>query len=1046
MPGDDLNIPANIPDNLTLSGKEQVKLGELLAAAFDFVGLEKLFLEAFDKNLATEVPDGAGQTVTFKMLTTTQEWGQTGVLLRTALELSPNPKLHTFARALRAKQDSADAWAWKDLRDKTRMITGPFNQDLDNLYVEREVEHTLDEFLVSNEIGFILTGDLGTGKTMMLRHWAAHLVNKEHAVLCYYSSQLPSTAIADQLAQDLGAGTADSLFARLDEVQKTAATRHFVVIFDAIDQFDMQANAGPKDLLYAIDQFIRQIDERKLATVRVVLSCTRTPWNRWKKMGNLQFQLSWRNYYPEGVNDVSITLGVYNAVEQKTAYNNYKAHYAGLPEYNDLAQNLRDRLDSPLIMRLMVDSYKNQPWIWTSEDLPLNIYRTYYTSQIPPDAGVQAAINLVVTQMRNRQSSTLSVDRWKYDNKDNLDGKLSWWDDDESSPFNQLINIGMLTKEPNGDDQRVYFSEQWMGAYALALSLQATWQQPGVSLPQKMQDISDLVQHADGFTLAWDAARILLTVSPNSELFISLATAATASTRSGIPLDLGISLRELAVESLVSLYLEDSAMAATVIQTLLMHSTEDAQQVALKAMYQIGANAHDLYLWAIMAEAGSAPQLRRILHNTLYLIWREDQHFIYYLLDDLIKKVQPEEVLTPATQHLIEFVLQLAAVIYMNNPQVPEVQKRIAGLYQNLAVTQLHLDTVPTATANTVFWQTLGRFLIAPTLTTLLLEDAQPDQDVFSLPVEARAPLKTVVAPLLNPDSVLDAAALEQLKPLLNSEMLLFNILAAHVIPIHAARQPIALIDPIIALFDQLESRGRMAVLFSFSLLIPETPDEWIPMLELFTRRLVEEKNTNVFYGDAVEMLNRFDTLLLPLGLAYSKAGEDMLYFHEGLRNQLQAGDWPKLSRYLKGLAALGVYAPEAVFGLLERRIKKSGHTFAELQIQNQMLPLLAMLHILHFDAVDDFLQRVGLDTNYARRVRVAAGLGQLPQFIDIVALYNQIVYHAIHYPRLRDELSVKVLQTLADAPDEATFRDQCSSFIQDLFKSVNYDMRDLFK
>jgi len=92
-----------IPDHITLLGKELGKLNDLLAAAFNGMGLAQLFLVAFNKNLAAEVGDGASKTVIFNMLTTTQAWGKTGVLLRTALELSPNPELHAFAQKLIVK-------------------------------------------------------------------------------------------------------------------------------------------------------------------------------------------------------------------------------------------------------------------------------------------------------------------------------------------------------------------------------------------------------------------------------------------------------------------------------------------------------------------------------------------------------------------------------------------------------------------------------------------------------------------------------------------------------------------------------------------------------------------------------------------------------------------------------------------------------------------------------------------------------------------------------------------------------------------------------
>lgn len=1035
---------------MELTGTQRKQLQTVLLAAFSSPeDLAQMVQFGLETPLTTIAGEGPLENTVFTLIEWALDHDKLPALLHEAIaERSDNQALKDLAQGLEnggpaPRSDPTDpgSWTWKELAKRAQATTGLINPDDFRLYVTRGVEATLNDFLVSDDIGFILAGEPGTGKTMLLGHWALDLVNQGHIVLFNNSTQFQHVGLESQLAQVLGLAPTEDLFSILEQVQKAAPGRQLVLIFDAVDQFDMQANLGPKDLLIGIDQFVRQIESRNLYAVRVVLSCTQSAWTRLNKLGSVL--LRWRNYYPQAACRPSVILGPYTPGEQETAYNRYKEVYPGLPEFADLSPTLCNLLTSPRIMRLMADSYHNQPWLWMGEDMPVNIYRSYYLSQVPDDAPVQTFLDNLAAEMRQQQSGSLSINRWRYHRPE----ALAWIDETNYSPYSYLVDTGVLLEESKNDDRWLVFSQKWMGAYALALAIQRTWQQNAATTQQMAQAIADLVQEADVFVLAWDAARILLTLTKNPDVFTGLMNATVAPAGAGQPLTQGIEVRELVAEGLVGLYIEDAASAEALIGALLMHPLEDAQHTALKAMYQIGANARNLYLRVITDDtrAGSA-QLRSILHNTLYLNWQDDQQFVYYLLEDLIKAVEPADVLSDKTQKLIEFVIQLAAVIYMNHPEVPEVQQRIAGLYRSLAVTQLHLDTTPADTANTVFWGTLGRFLIAPTVTALLLEQVLPEQDLFTVPPQERAAIKTVVAPLLDPAAVLDEAALAQLTPLLNSELLLLNIMAAHVLPIHAAKQPVALLGPMRALFDTLELRGRMAVLFSFSLLMPQTPDEWIPLLEYFTRRLVEEKSADVFYGDSVEILNRFDTLLLPLGLAYAKAGEDMLYFQEVLRNHLQASEWTRLSRHLKGLTALGVYHPKAVFAMLERRIHKSRYSFQDPQIQNALLPLLATLHILHFDLVDDFLQRVGLDTNYARRVRIAAGVGQLPQFLDIVALYNQIVYHALHYPRLRDELSVKVLEMLADAPDEATFRAQCNTYIADLFKSTDYDMRQLLQ
>ena len=1020
-----------------------------------------------------DITQGSGRKIIFDLIQWAAAHNQLEALLQAALEFNPNnPELKQLAAkvsnqtATPAAEDgtSPGQWTWAAVLAKAQAQasspeTVPFYP-----YVGRTIGFWLDAFLVSSEVGFILTGEMGAGKTMLLRHWAGEIAADGHAVFFYNSAQLHNVSVENQVAQDLGLANAASLVATLQQIGQSSDGRQLVLIFDAVDQFDIQDNQGPKDLLTSIDAFVRKIQGNGIQAVRVVLSSTQTAWERLINIWNIR--LTWSNYYqPQDSASAaspvsSAMLGLYDREEQEKAYANYRRHYADLPDFTQLPQNLRDALLSPLIMRLMADSYGTRPDLWAAADVPVSIYRCYYQSLIRANDPDQAVIAALVSEMQDEKRSAISLLNWRNSNPI----VANWLDNSPYSPYYHLLDIGILTEGVETGKRLVRFSESWMGPHALALTMQNTWEQTKADTRRKTQDIADLAREAGSFAFAWDTARILLTLTREPEILSTLVTPVVMSPPSPDPLtdaidpvEQNIGLRELVSESLVAIYAEDPKTAQALIQALLLQPSTDAQQVALKAMYRIGFGMQPVFRAAIEndtpEESGS---LRTILHNTLYLLWKSDPTFVYDLLESLIEKVDPSTVLTPKTQKLLEFVIRLAAVIYMNHPDDEDVQTRVTQLYYNLAVNHLDLDHA-TAQTGTVFWATLGQYLIAPTLTTLLLETVNPYQDVFALPPEARAPFRTVVARLLNPDTPLDAAALAQLEPLLNSEILLFNIMAAHTIPIHLGNPGPDIIEQITALFGRLNQRGRLALLFGFSLLTPTCPAAWIAVLELFTRRLIDDQEAHVFYGESPDILNRFDTLLLPLGLAYSNAREDLLYFHELLRNQIQTRAWDKLGRVLKGLAALGFYDPDAVFALLEQRIKRAYPEFVqrrtdqldlnqeERQLLKALLPLLGSLHILHFDAVDKFLQQLCLGSDYARKVRVAAGIGDLPRFIDIVGLYNQIIYHCIHYPQLREGLSVKVLNALADKPDEEAFRAECNAIVGNLFKSVGYDMRQLF-
>jgi hypothetical protein len=88
----------NVPDDLRLSGRLQVEMADALAAAFDENSLAQLVAVAFSQSLAVIVGGGSRSQVAYNLVVKTESWSQSGVLLRNALQLTPNQGLRQFAQ------------------------------------------------------------------------------------------------------------------------------------------------------------------------------------------------------------------------------------------------------------------------------------------------------------------------------------------------------------------------------------------------------------------------------------------------------------------------------------------------------------------------------------------------------------------------------------------------------------------------------------------------------------------------------------------------------------------------------------------------------------------------------------------------------------------------------------------------------------------------------------------------------------------------------------------------------------------------------------
>jgi hypothetical protein len=428
------------------------------------------------------------------------------------------------------------------------------------------------------------------------------------------------------------------------------------------------------------------------------------------------------------------------------------------------------------------------------------------------------------------------------------------------------------------------------------------------------------------------------------------------------------------------------------------------------------------------------PDLRMAAKDTLYLIFRAQPDFPYELLRELLRTASPLRL--PTLKRIVSFVIEVSVAIYINHCDEPDVIQRTSDLNYAMAVDTAHLNLFrgPLGPVLSALLQSISASFSSPILNAILLAEVQPPKRFFELPAQERARVRRLI-PLVDPHA--DVAGLhEQLAPFLKSDILSFNLLAAFVLAIQACHD-FAATEPVIrSLFDELDGNGRLWVLLSFSVLIKKTPEAWIGVLEHLTQRLLEE-NPDFFMGSASPLLKRFDIVLFPLGVAYAKRSgrADMPWFVHTIRDAIKRADDALADRCIRGLTFVGFHFPEAVFATLRAAIPKPGDPVR----QAALADCLANMRILHFNAVDAFLNEIGADEEFQRRVAKRAEVQLVHDCINWLGLYNNAVHFSVSYPKMRRGFAIRALDILADAPTPKDFVKRYTASTFEMGRNAGY-------
>jgi hypothetical protein len=230
-------------------------------------------------------------------------------------------------------------------------------------------------------------------------------------------------------------------------------------------------------------------------------------------------------------------------------------------------------------------------------------------------------------------------------------------------------------------------------------------------------------------------------------------------------------------------------------------------------------------------------------------------------------------------------------------------------------------------------------------------------------------------------------------------------------------------------LFAELTPHGRLWQLLSFSVLYPDTPAEWVELLEEFTRGLLEQT------PELLEDKTAADLFSVPLGLAYAKSGREMRLYQEWLRDGLDRDDGTQIRAVLSGLGPVGFYFPDAVFQTIGGFISE----LATGPYQRDVLRTLAIIRTLHIDGVDSFLANAGMDDAFRRDVVAAADVTLVHRYITVLGLYNNAVHFSVFYPRMRRAFSAGALTLMAEAISPSEFIVEYAKVAIRLFRDADF-------
>ena len=708
------------------------------------------------------------------------------------------------------------------------------------------------------------------------------------------------------------------------------------LLFDGINEFN-DLDAHPADLLRRLDNLIARLvaTMENTASIKIVVTCRLHSWRLMESMGDTG--LRWEHYHA----GQPVHLGEFSQDELRRAYQRYGREFPLPIPFEALSESARSHCRNPLLLRLMFEICQEQPALLDGTEAAL--FDAYYQRMAcrPDDQRFAGAL---AARLAERQIMGLPLSAL------NMDPALNWGlSNDPEGPYQRLQAAGILMESGPSHLRKVSFTYDRLLEYLLAVHFLG--QHEAGLLGDDF--LIDLCRRSAEFPPYWGAALTILTLSPQPEDFSRLAGSESDPAR------------RLAVEGLLALYRNHPSSALKTARGILDLGSLNAKRVALEAASQIGAEGYTIF----RAGAGAKDELtNRATLAFLYSLWHRQPHSVLEILAQLVDEVTPLTVLR--SPRLIRTILRILGWFIHYNLSPAETD-RVDELVYRLAVSRLHLPKARSSgrlmglvqgilSLNTTSWPASSKMLDAIYRAGSL---ADPEKSAF----------RWVLDTLRMGEAGLERVPISDILTLLNTGLEAAILLAQHQLAVWLHLRPGDALPAIQSLFAQVDHTARLWLLFAFLPLSAPTaasrPDALLPVLEEFTACLLAEGPASFEQTFPRELgIPQRVIPLLPLGLRYAEVGR--LEFPlvrsliDSVRQQPEA-----VAAYLRLLAPVGWYHPQPVLKII------AAHTNIQCQLPKPFIEALAMIWVLHAQAVENMMQRLGANDLLIRLVRMAADI-----------------------------------------------------------------------
>ena len=872
--------------------------------------------------------------------------------------------------------------------------------DLDHdpeVYVARsEADAVITEFLGAAHPAVILTGAAGVGKTSFAVELRRRLVETGDGVLLMAGKWMSADPVWEQVASKLGLGEQRPV-ELLAERAKAGGGR-MVVIIDGLHE--VPGTEGGVSVFKSLNSALADLPEQ----VRVLVTVTLPAWRRLERRVREDIRRG-RYFAPGG--DLSLELHPLNDDELADAWARYQARYDVATDFAAIPSSLRRQLRNPAMMHLLALAFEGGEIPEAELVSASDFFKRYFDFKVRLD-DERVIVDGIAAAMYQEGKTPLS--RALITEAEPLRSLIIEADD---SAYARLVDKDVIRefeeKRSLRDARFIEYSIQRFGAWVLASYLAERTTEP----ERQVELIVEASAKFATYPPAWDAATMLLVQAADDEVFLRLA----GSDRSEV--------RELVVEAIAQLALVEPERVTRIIDGMLATGDDRASTshgTALRASYRVSiADPKIAFDDAYLAIArGADDELRQSLHDTLYLIWRNDPDYTIGVLGTLIAQLDRGKVMrrfweVPETRRLLELVAQIAITLYTTNPTV-ELGKAIGELGHELIVRRLKVvGLMSNSLVQGVLFPVVDRRFSEHIYRGFLVDSPDAVERVFQLDGQAKDDFRVGIR-LLDPAQsvVTESDALRRLLGADGSDV--SSLLAAQALAVHLVTEFETTRQLVETLHGEGDLRTRFWILTAFLVLLESTPPEWVPFLEDLTTATIDG-HAGVLGGEE-GMLDggRIDQVLMPLGLAYGKRGIDMPIFLDVVTRAVAEGDLATAARCVGSLGSIGFHHPKVARDTLWRiwdEVLEEGGRAPDVLV-DATVDALAAIRVLYPGIVDDLLADLGHE-NLATGVRTSSEPGWLRAQVALLGLYNNGVHLAVCNPIMREGLLVPIYEALVD-------------------------------